>query len=76
MDSQSVIHLGKNKTFHSRSKNIDARYHWICNALDAKLLELDKVHTHNNGVDMMTKTLLRSKFEDCCEIVRLVVTPT
>nr|KYP60460.1 Retrovirus-related Pol polyprotein from transposon TNT 1-94 [Cajanus cajan] len=29
VDSQSVIHLGKNPTFHSRSKHIDVRYHWI-----------------------------------------------
>ncbi|RVW24726.1 Retrovirus-related Pol polyprotein from transposon TNT 1-94 [Vitis vinifera] len=27
-DSQSVIHLSKNPTFHSRSKHIDMRYHW------------------------------------------------
>ena len=27
VDSQSVIHLGKNPTFNSRSKNIDVRYH-------------------------------------------------
>ena len=26
-DSQSAIHLGKNSTFHSRSKHIDVRYH-------------------------------------------------
>ena len=29
VDSQSAIHLGKNSTFHSRSKHIDVRYHWI-----------------------------------------------
>ncbi|CAN1237861.1 Retrovirus-related Pol polyprotein from transposon TNT 1-94, partial [Linum grandiflorum] len=28
-DSQSAIHLCKNPTFHSRSKHIDVRYHWI-----------------------------------------------
>jgi len=26
VDSQSIIHLGKNPTFHSRSKFIDVRY--------------------------------------------------
>ena len=38
VDSQSAIHLGKNLTFHSRSKHIDVRYHWICDALDSKML--------------------------------------
>jgi len=72
-DSQSVIHLGKNSTFHSRSKHIDVRHHWIRDALEARLLELAKVHTDDNYADMMTKTLLRSKFETCCEIVSLSI---
>ncbi|RDX80562.1 hypothetical protein CR513_38879, partial [Mucuna pruriens] len=53
----NTIHLGKNSTFHSRSKYIDVRYHWICNALDAKLLELAKVNTDDNGADMMIKVV-------------------
>ena len=67
VDSQSVIHLGKNPTFYSRFKHI-VRYHWIRDALDAKLLELEKVHTDDNGADMMTKALPRGKFEVCCEM--------
>ncbi|RDX68493.1 hypothetical protein CR513_52510, partial [Mucuna pruriens] len=59
-----------------RSKHIDVRYHWIRNALDAKLLELAKVHTGDNGVDMLTKVVQRGKFEACCEIARLVITVT
>ncbi|RDY11828.1 hypothetical protein CR513_03448, partial [Mucuna pruriens] len=44
-----------------KSKHIDVRYHWICDALDAKLLELAKVHTDDNGVDMMTKIIGRGR---------------
>ncbi|RDY03183.1 hypothetical protein CR513_13257, partial [Mucuna pruriens] len=73
-DSQSAIHLSKNSTFHSRSKHIDVRYHWIYDTLDAKLLELTKVHTNDNGVDMMTKAVPRGKFEICCEITGLAIT--
>ncbi|KAI5414888.1 hypothetical protein KIW84_040374 [Lathyrus oleraceus] len=75
-DSQGAIHLGKNSTFHSRSKHIDVRYHWIRDALDAGLLELAKVHTDDNGADMMTKALPRNKFETCYEIAGLAVTST
>ncbi|RDY10791.1 hypothetical protein CR513_04626, partial [Mucuna pruriens] len=60
-DSQSAIHLDKNSTFHSRSKHID-------------LLKLAKVHTDDNGADMMTRVLARGNFETCCEIVRLGIT--
>ena len=73
VDCQSVNHLGKNPTFHSRFKHIDVRYHCICNVLDVMLLELDKVHIDNNGIDMMTKALSRQKLKACCEIVGLVV---
>ena len=75
-DSQSVIHLGKNSIFHSRSKHIDVRYHWIRDVLEARLLELAKVHIDDNCADMMTKTLLKSKFETCCEIVGLSIIST
>lgn len=56
-DSQSAIHLSKNPSFHSRSKHIDVRYHWIRDVLDNKFLELEKIHTDQNGADMMTKIL-------------------
>ena len=36
-DSQSAIHLSKNSTFHSRSKHIYVRYHWIHDVLESKL---------------------------------------
>ena len=41
-DSQSAIYLGKNSTFHSRSKHIDVRYRWIRDALEAGLLSWQK----------------------------------
>jgi len=47
-DSQSAIHLSKNPSFHSKSKHIDVRYHWIRNILDEKLLQLEKIHTDKN----------------------------
>ncbi|RDX86444.1 hypothetical protein CR513_32223, partial [Mucuna pruriens] len=53
----------KNSTFHSKSKHIDVRYHWIHDALDSKLLELTKVHIDDNDADIMTKVLPRGKFE-------------
>ncbi|RDX69178.1 hypothetical protein CR513_51740, partial [Mucuna pruriens] len=48
----------------------------IRDALDAKLLELTKVHTDDNGVNMITKAVPRGKFQDCCEIVGLMIIST
>ena len=75
-DSQSAIHLSKNSTFHSRSKHIDVRYHWIRDVLKEKLLQLDKVHKDENGSDMMTKTLPKEKHELFRKLAGLAEPPT
>ncbi|RDY02675.1 hypothetical protein CR513_13840, partial [Mucuna pruriens] len=51
-------------------------YRWIHDALDAKLLELVKVHTDDTSANMMIKVVPRWKFEACCEIVGLAITST
>ncbi|KAL3835280.1 hypothetical protein ACJIZ3_003671 [Penstemon smallii] len=75
-DSQSAIHLGKNSTFHSRSKHIDVRYHWIRDVLNDRLVELEKVHTDDNGADMLTKALPKGKFDTCSEIAGMAHSST
>jgi hypothetical protein len=56
-DNQSAIHLTKNPSFHSRTKHIDVRYHWIREVASSKLVQLDNIHTDKNDLDMMTKIL-------------------
>ncbi|KAL6334059.1 hypothetical protein AAG906_001815 [Vitis piasezkii] len=43
-DNQSAIHLKKNSTYHARSKHIDVRYHWMRDALNDNLFEIEKIH--------------------------------
>ncbi|KAE8690949.1 hypothetical protein F3Y22_tig00110893pilonHSYRG00781 [Hibiscus syriacus] len=74
-DSQTVIHLGKNSTFHARSNHIDVKYYWIRYVLEVKLLKLEKIHTDDNDTDMLTKVLPREKFEAYCLTVRMEVFP-
>lgn len=75
-DSQSAICLGKNSTFHSKSKHIQRRYHWIRDVVASKEVELEKVHTDDNGADMMTKSLPRGKLEVCRGIAGMAVSST
>ena len=62
-DNQSAIHLAKNPTFHAQIKHVDVRYHQIRDVLHSKLLYLDKIHTYQNGSDMMTKVVTIGKFD-------------
>ena len=74
-DSQSAINLIKNASFHSKSKHIDIRYNWIRDVLKEKLLQLEKIHTDENGSDILTKTLSKEKFEFCHEAAGMVDSP-
>ena len=66
-DRQSAIYLSKNSTFHSRSKHIDVRYHWIRDVMELNSLQLEKIHTDDNyhPSDMRTKALFKDKHEMC-----------
>ncbi|VVA10754.1 PREDICTED: Retrovirus-related Pol poly from [Prunus dulcis] len=75
-DSQSAIHLSKNPSFHSRSKHIDVRYHWIRDVLESKQLQLEKIHTDDNSSNMMTKSLPKDKYEFCRIAAGLLEPPT
>lgn len=44
-DSQSAIHLANNSTFHSNTKHIQLRYHFIRSILEDGQLKLEKIHT-------------------------------
>lgn len=73
-DIQSAIHLCKNSSSHSRSKHINIRYQWIQEVLDEKALYIKKIHTYDNGSDMMTKSLPKYKHMYFCNRAGLVVT--
>ena len=64
-DSQSAIDLSKNATYHSRTKHIEVRYHWIRDATEEKRFKLKKIHTDKNAADMMTKVIPKQKMEFC-----------
>ena len=56
-DSQSAIHLAKNSAFHSRTKHIGLRYHFIRSLLEDGVLTLKKIQGSKNPTDMLTKTV-------------------
>jgi ATP-binding cassette subfamily B (MDR/TAP) protein 1 len=67
-DSQSALDLSKNSMYHSRTKHIDIRYHWIREVMEQQLLKLVKIHTSENPADMLTKVVTRDKLELCRDI--------
>ena len=70
-DSQSAIHLAKNSAFHSRTKHIDIRYHFIRSLLEDGSIALEKIHTSENPADMLTKAVTREKLKLCSALIGL-----
>ncbi|GLT82258.1 hypothetical protein SLE2022_006580 [Rubroshorea leprosula] len=64
-DSQSALLLAKNPTFHSCTKHIDVRYHFVRQLVEDGKILLHKVHTSSNPADMLTKPVARDKFNWC-----------
>nr|GFD02919.1 retrovirus-related Pol polyprotein from transposon TNT 1-94 [Tanacetum cinerariifolium] len=63
---QDAIHLARNLMFRKRTKHIDVRYHWIRDAIEDGMFELNKVHTDDNASDMLTKVVAREKLRIYC----------
>ncbi|KAL5743139.1 hypothetical protein ACOSP7_029871 [Xanthoceras sorbifolium] len=70
-DSQSAIHLAKNSAFHSRTKHIGLRYHFIRSLLEDEVLTLEKIHGSKNPADMLTKAVTTEKLKLCSASVGL-----
>uniref|UniRef100_A0A2N9HLM6 Integrase catalytic domain-containing protein n=1 Tax=Fagus sylvatica TaxID=28930 RepID=A0A2N9HLM6_FAGSY len=64
-DSQSALDLSKNSMYHSRTKHIDVRYHWLRLIVDQQLMQLRKIHTDKNLANMLTKVVPKEKLELC-----------
>ena len=62
-DSESAIYLAKNQVYHARTKHIDVRFHKIRELVSSSELVLEKVHTSDNAVDMLTKLITIEKFK-------------
>ena len=64
-DSQSAIHLANNSAFHSRTKHIHLKYHFIRSVLEDGELKQEKIHTSQNPADMLTKVVTKDKLRMC-----------
>ena len=71
-DSISAIYLGKNRVYHAQMKHIDVKFHFIREILDEGDIELLKIHTSDNPVDMLTKVVSGVKFAHCKTLLHVL----
>ncbi len=68
-DSQSAIHLANHQVYHERTKHIDIRLHFIRDVVESKEIVVEKVALEDNPADVFTKSLPRSKFKHCLDLM-------
>ena len=62
VDNKSTIALCKNLVHHGRSKHIDTKFHYTCEHIEAREMDVDHVHTDEQPANILTKALWRTKF--------------
>ena len=68
-DSQSAIHLTKNKMFHERTKHTDVRMHFTRDVIAKGAIVLRKNLTMDHPLNMMTKFIPTIKFNHCLDLI-------
>ncbi|GKD40189.1 hypothetical protein Tco_1260396, partial [Tanacetum coccineum] len=56
IDNESTICIVKNLVFHSKTKHIKIRHHFIRDSYEKRLIQVIKIHTDHNVTDLLTKS--------------------
>ncbi|GJW32377.1 putative ribonuclease H-like domain-containing protein [Tanacetum coccineum] len=62
IDNESTICIVKNPVFHSKTKKIEIRHHFIRDSYEKKLIQVIKIHPYHNIADLLRKAFDVSRF--------------
>jgi len=62
-DNESAIQMSKNPVFHSRTKHIDIRHHYIRDLVENKIVKLEYVSSDRQRTYIFTKPLDGNRFD-------------
>ena len=70
-DNKSTICLSMNPEYHTITKLIDIRYHYIREVINNDQIEINHIATEENTADGLTKGLPNNKHYKCMQSMRL-----
>ncbi|GKF01031.1 hypothetical protein Tco_0027954, partial [Tanacetum coccineum] len=72
IDNESTICIVKNPVFHSKTKHIEIRHHFIRYSYEKKLIQMIKIYTDQNVADFLIKAFDVSKFQYLIASIRML----
>nr|GEV27509.1 hypothetical protein [Tanacetum cinerariifolium] len=63
IDNNSAICIVKNPVYHSKTKHIEIRHHFIRDIFEKKIISVDHIHTDENVADLLTKPFDAGRFQ-------------
>ncbi|KAL5730657.1 hypothetical protein ACHQM5_003455 [Ranunculus cassubicifolius] len=70
-DNKSAIAMTKNPAFHSRSKHIEIKHHFIRDYVNKREIQLEYVNTNEQLADIFTKAVSTEKFNYFRECLKI-----
>jgi hypothetical protein len=62
-DNDGSIAMARNPQFHKRSKHIATRWHWVRDAVEDQVIEIESCRDPQQTADILTKALARPKHQ-------------
>ncbi|GKA38519.1 putative ribonuclease H-like domain-containing protein [Tanacetum coccineum] len=62
IENESTISIVKNPVYHSKTKHIEIRQHFIRDSYEKKLIQVLKIHTDDNVANLLTKAFDGPRF--------------
>ncbi|GJR86891.1 retrovirus-related pol polyprotein from transposon TNT 1-94 [Tanacetum coccineum] len=72
INNESTIYIVKNPVFHSKTKHIEIRHHFIRDCYEKKLIQVIKIHTDHNVTYLLTKAFDVSRHEENVSVHQIV----
>nr|GEV91528.1 putative ribonuclease H-like domain-containing protein [Tanacetum cinerariifolium] len=63
IDNNSAICIVKNLVYHTKTKHIEIRHHFIRDCYEKKLINVNHIHTDDNVADLLTKPFDVGRFQ-------------
>lgn len=75
IDNMGAQKLDSNPMYHSRTKHIDIRHHFVRDAIEKGLVIIEHIQSDQMTADILTKGLVKSKLQNCVHLLGMQPIP-